>query len=134
MVIISTQVNGKAVVLAVLKDRKKKTVKDFLSTIPKDLAKTVKNVCCDMYDGFINAAKEVFGPKVKVIIDRFHVAKNYRNAIESVRKKEMKRLKNELSDEDYSPLKNVMWLLRKNYTDLSIGSKGTEFRMSLIYS
>ena len=31
--------------------------------------------CSDMYDGFINAAKEVFGDKVKIIIDRFHVAK-----------------------------------------------------------
>ncbi len=100
-------------VLAVLKDRKKQTVKDFLSTIPEDLVKTIEQVCCDRYEGFINAAKEVFGSKVNVIIDRFHVAKNYRNAIESVRKKEMKRLKNELSDEEYSRLKNVMWILRK---------------------
>jgi transposase len=109
----------------VLKDRKKQTVKDFLSTIPNHLAKTVEQVCCDMYDGFIYAAKEVFGSKVNVIIDRFHVAKNYRNAIESVRKKEMKRLKNELSDEQYSRLKNVMWLLRKPYSDLSEEEKQT---------
>ena len=41
----------------------------------------------DMYDGFINAAKEVFGTKITIIIDRFHVAKNDRGAIETLRKK-----------------------------------------------
>ncbi len=119
VVIISTKIQGKAVVLAVLKDRKKKTVKDFLLSIPKDLAGTVVNVCSDMYDGFINPAKEVFGSKVKIVIDRFHVAKNYRGAIETLRKKEMKRLKSELSENEYKELKNVMWLLRKQYSDLS---------------
>jgi transposase len=123
VVIISTKINGKAVVLGVLKDRKKQTVKDFLSSIPNDLAETVENVCCDMYDGYINAAKEIFGAKVNIIIDRFHVAKNYRNAIDSVRKQEMKRLKIDLSDEDYKKLKNVMWLLRKKHNELSDDDK-----------
>ncbi len=88
-------------------------------SIPSHLAKTVRHVCCDMYDGFINAAKEVFGSKVNIIIDRFHVAKNYRNALETLRKKEMKRLKSELSEADYKQLKNVMWLLRKKPENLS---------------
>ena len=130
VVIISTKINGKAVVLGVLKDRKKTTVKKFLLSIPKHLAETVGNVCCDMYDGFINAAKEVFGSKVKIIIDRFHVAKNYRNAMETVRKKEMKRLKSELSEEDYKQLKNVMWILRKQYNELSDEEKET---LSLLF-
>ena len=85
VVIISTKVNGKPVVLGILKNRKRETVKDFLLSIPKHLAKTVENVCCDMYDGFINPAKEVFGSKVNVVIDRFHVAKNYRKSIETLR-------------------------------------------------
>jgi len=72
-----------------------------------------------MYDGFINPVKEVFGSKVKIVIDRFHVAKNYRGAIETLRKKEMKRLKSELSENEYKELKNVMWILRKQYSDLS---------------
>lgn len=125
VVIISTKVNGKSVVLGILENRKKDTVKGFLSSIPKQLAKTVENVCCDMYDGFINPAKEVFGSKVNIIIDRFHVAKNYRKAIETLRKKEMKRLKSELSDDDYRKLKNIMWILRKNNSDLSDEDKET---------
>lgn len=118
VVIVSTKINGKPVVLGILKDRKKETVKNFLSSIPNRLAKTIENVCCDMYDGFINAAKEVFGSKVNIVIDRFHVAKNYRKAIDSLRKKEMKRLKSSLSDEEYNKLKNVMWILRKSPNDL----------------
>jgi transposase len=73
-----------------MKDRTKETVRNFLLSIPNHLAKTVINVCSDMYSGFINAAKEVFGSRVTIVIDRFHVAKNYRGAIEILRKKEIK--------------------------------------------
>lgn len=88
-------------------------MKDFLLSIPSGLAKTVRNVCSDMYDGFVNAAKEVFGSQITLVIDRFHVAKNYRGAIETLRKKEMRRLKRALLEEDYKKLKNIMWILRK---------------------
>jgi transposase len=50
-----------------------------------------------MYDGYINAEKEVFGKRVHIVVDRFHVAKLYRNGFESLRKKELRRLKKELS-------------------------------------
>jgi len=66
--IISTQVEGKTTILAILKDRKKDTVKKFLKTLPKRLRKTIKAVCSDMYVGFINAVKEVL--KVKIVVDR----------------------------------------------------------------
>lgn len=123
--IVSTKIEGKIVVLGILEDRTKKTVKDFLLSIPNDLAKTVKNVCSDMYDGFINAAKEVFGSKVRVVIDRFHVAKNYRKAIEKLRIKELKRLKKELSEDEYKKLNNIMWILRKKETNHSDEEKET---------
>jgi len=53
------------------------------------------------------------GEKKKVVADRFHVAKLYRKGFESLRKKEMKRLKKELSETEYRGLKNIMWVLRK---------------------
>ena len=114
VVIVSTKIYGKPVVLGILKNRKRDTVKEFLLSIPSHLAKTLDTVCCDMYDGFINPVKEVFGSKIKVVIDRFHVSKNYRKAIENLRKKEMKRLKLELSEFEYKKLGNIMWILRKN--------------------
>ena len=106
-------------ILAVLKNKEKETVKTFFSSIPKKLRKTVRFVCTDMYDGFVNAAKAVFGNRVNIVIDRFHVAMLYRENFEGIRKREMKRLKKELPDHEYKKLKNVMWILRRKVTDLT---------------
>ena len=62
-----------------------------------------------MYEGFVNAAKEVFGKRVKIVIDRFHVAKLYRSRVDSLRKQELKRLKQTLSEEEYGQLKGAIW-------------------------
>lgn len=116
--IVTARTDGKTTILAVLEDRKKETVKKFLKTIPTRLRKTIKAVCSDMYEGFVNAAKEVL--KVMVVVDRFHVAKLYRKSLDSLRKLEMKRLKQELPDAQYKELKNVIWILRKNPDELDI--------------
>ena len=125
VVIITAFINGELRVLAVLKDRKKDTVKKFFLSIPKHLRKGVEAICSDLYEGFINAAKEVFGKKIRVVADRFHVAKLYRDGLDNIRKKEMKRLKEELPEEEYKKLKNVMWILRKSVSDLSDDEKQT---------
>ena len=117
--IVTMRVGNETRMLAVLKDRKKDTVKAFFSRIPTRLRKTVRAVCSEMYDGFINAAKEVFGDKVKSIVDRFHVAKLYRKGLDTLRKAEMKRLKNTLWKEEYTKRKNVMWILRKDKDQLT---------------
>jgi len=118
VVIVTARDCDNITIIAVLNDRKKSTVKAFLSSIPERLKKTVTTVCSDMYDGYINAAKEVFGEDVVVVIDRFHVAKLYRGGLDNLRKKEIARLKTELAEEEHKKLKGVMWLLRKNAKDL----------------
>ncbi len=117
--IVTARVDGQLTVLAVLADRKKETVKAFLSSIPKRLRRTITAVCSDMYDGYINAAKEVFGKDVRVVVDRFHVAKLYRKSLDDLRKKELRRLKSTLSTQEYQQLKGAMWILRKPKTALS---------------
>jgi transposase len=117
--IITARVGGKTTILAVLKGRKKETVKEFLYSIPKRLKKTVKAVCSDMYEGYTNAATEVFGKDVIIVVDRFHVAKLYRNDLDGLRKKEMKRLEKELPEKEYKKLKGVMWILRKDVNELT---------------
>lgn len=117
--VVTAREGAEVRILAVLEDRKKATVKAFFASIPKRLRKTIKVVCTDMYDGFVNAAKEVLGRAVKVVIDRFHVAKLYRAGLEQLRKSEMKRLKQELPEEDYKKLKGVMWILRRNQDTLT---------------
>jgi transposase len=109
---------GQPVVLAVLKGREKKTVVEFLKSIPEHLRATIEQACTDLYDGFANAIKEVL-PHVKLVADRFHVAKLYRAAVDDLRKQEMKELKKILNKEQYAGLKGVMWKLRRNFEDLS---------------
>lgn len=133
VVIVSARINDSIQILAVLPNRKKETVKVFLESIPERIKKTISIVCSDMYDGYINAVKEVLGNKIKVVIDRFHVAKHYRSCLDSLRKQELKRLKKELSDAEYAQLKGVMWALRKkeeNLTDKDKGSLSALFRFS----
>jgi transposase len=119
VVIVSTRINDSVKILAVLRDRKKDTVKKFLEQMPKHIKKTVLTVCCDMYDGYINAVKEILGRKIKIVIDRFHVAKHYRSGLDRLRKQELKRLKKELNENDYSKLKGAMWALRKKEDTLT---------------
>lgn len=117
--IVTDRSDDKIQVLGVLKDRTKQTVKQFFSSIPRRLRISVRYVCSDMYDGFINAAKEVFGKRVRIVADRFHVAKLYREGLENLRKKELKRLQRVLSTADYKKLKGAMWALRKKEADLT---------------
>jgi len=113
---------GETRLLAVLPDRKKGTVKAFLDSIPPRLRRTVRTVCTDMWDGFANAVHESFDPdpgcRVDLVIDRFHVAQQYYKAADNLRKKEMKRLKQQLSKAEYRKLRGVMWLFRRRWADL----------------
>ncbi len=110
--------DGHVVILGVLPDREKVTVKRFLTSIPVPLRETIEALCTDMYPGYINAAREVLS-HVRIVIDRFHVAEQYRAAADIVRKQELKRLKRELPPADYQQLKGSLWAFRKNQADLS---------------
>ncbi len=117
--IVTGRIGEETVILGVLADRKKETVKEFLMSIPKKLRQQVRFVCSDMYAGFIHAAKEVFGKKVRIVVDRFHLAKLYGKGLDELRKKELERLRKTLSKEQYKELEGVMWLLRKRPDDLT---------------
>ncbi|MCX7108906.1 MAG: ISL3 family transposase [Proteobacteria bacterium] len=117
--------DGENRLLGILENREKATVKAFLMSIPKHLRDTVQSVCSDLYEGYTEAAREVFGDKVVIVADRFHVAKLYRKEVGTVRKKEMRRLKRELSEEEYKKLKGSMWLVRKGPDTLGEEDRAT---------
>ncbi len=121
--------SGDLSVIAVLPDRFKETVHAFFNSIPNHLKRTVKTVCCDMYDGFVQSAKEVFGSQV-VAVDRYHVAKLYRAPLDQLRIKEMLRLKSEVSSDEYNRLEGMMWILRRNHECLL---KAEKDKLSLLY-
>ena len=52
-------------------------------------------------------------PWAEVVIDRFHVARAYRDCADTVRKKELKRLKSALPPAEYAEITGAMWPFRK---------------------
>jgi len=128
--VISAKNNdGQLYVIAVLDGGSKDSVKAFLESIPAHIKKTIKSVCTDMYDGFVNAAIEVFGAH-SVVIDRYHVAKLYRKPLDKLRIKEMARLKKVLDENEYGKLEGMMWILRKKHECLSDADKE---KLQLLY-
>jgi transposase len=70
VVVISAYVNDRLRVIALLPARNKAAVEAFFHSIPKRLRRTVAVVCSDLYQGFIGAAKAVFGKRVLICADR----------------------------------------------------------------
>lgn len=55
----------------------------------------------------------------QLVIDRFHVAQQYREDFDDLRKQELRRLKKTLPTDTYNQdCKGTLWLLRKNHTAL----------------
>ena len=71
-----------------------------------------------MNEGYRNAVQETL-PDAQVVVDRFHVAKHYRDCADKARKSEMKRLKKTLPEQEYAQLKGAMWAFRKPWTALN---------------
>lgn len=59
-IISSKSRSDKLTVVVVLKDRNQAEVKSFFESLPRPLKETVKHVCCDMHDGYVYAAIDVF--------------------------------------------------------------------------
>ena len=122
-IITTQQTDGHVALLGVLVDRQKETVRQFFESIPSRLWQTMKKVCTDMWEGYANAVAEFdkAHPEVsiEVVVDRFHVAKNYREGVDHLRKQECRRLKKELSDVEYAEIQGVLWPIRKNGKDLT---------------
>lgn len=118
VVLVTTPIpTGGVTVLAVLPDRQKQTVVAFLTSIPFEIRARIERVCSDMYKGFTGAVQETL-PLAKLVIDRFHVAKAYRECADSVRKQAVRRLKQSLSKTDYEDIKGAMWPFRKSPDNL----------------
>jgi transposase len=122
VIVTARLAEGRVVILAVLPDRQKETVIEFLRSIPERLQQTIHSVCCDMYEGFSEAVREEL-KHVRIVIDRFHVARAYRDGLDDLRKQELKRLKAELPASDYQQLKGSLWALRKKPADLNAEEK-----------
>lgn len=123
-VVTARLAEGRVVILAVLPDRQKDSVVEFLRSIPQRLKQSIHTVCCDMYEGFTEAVREELS-QARIVIDRFHVARAYRDGLDDLRKQELGRLKKELPASEYQQLKGNMWALRKKPADLDTQERRT---------
>jgi len=111
--LMTYRIDSKVHILGVVDGREKENIVKFLRTIPVDLRRTIEACCCDLYEGYINACKEVFENKIPVVADRFHVRKLYRRSLVTLRKSELARLKRQLTKTEYLALKPAIAMLRK---------------------
>jgi transposase len=118
VVIVSARLDhGQVVVLGILPNRQAKTLASFLKSIPDALRATIHSVCVDMYETYRQVVITVL-PQAQVVVDRFHVARTYREAADQVRKAEMKRLKQHLPKPEYATLKPARRAFWKNRNTL----------------
>ncbi|MDY3559193.1 transposase, partial [Gemmata sp. JC673] len=74
-------------VLDVLENREKATVLAYLKKQKEQgVLKHVEEVTSDMWDGYVEAAREAFGTGVRITIDRFHVMNNFQDGLTSARR------------------------------------------------
>ena len=71
-----------------------------------------------MWEGYVSAVQEAL-PHATIVIDRFHVARHYRDSVDQLRKQEVRRLRATLPDELQDDLKHILWPSRKRPTDLN---------------
>lgn len=107
-------------------------------TIPKRLHATIHTFCSDMWDGYLGAIADFMaaqpGIKAKIVVDRFHVAQNYRDGFDTLRKQEMRRLRKELPEDTYKEVGYGMhWVLRHNHANLDENDK-VRLRLLFQYS
>jgi transposase len=110
--------DGTLHLLAVLPDRLKATVVTWLQTLPVDRQAAITTVCTDMWEGYVTTVQEVL-PHATIVIDRFHVARHYRDAVDELRKQEVRRLRQELPEAERKQLKRTLWPFRTRTEDLT---------------
>ena len=103
-------------VLDVLENREKATVVAYLRKKKLEgVLANVEEVTTDMWDAYVEASREVFGPGVRVTIDRFHVMKNFQDWLTAARRE----LQNQLPAEAKKRLKGSRWWWVTNPENLS---------------
>jgi transposase len=106
--------NGR--VLDVLETRDKGALVAWLKAGKESgLLSELQEVTCDMWDAYVEAPREVFGPGIRITIDRFHVMNNFQDRLDEARRE----LQNRLDKEQAKELKGSRWLWLTNPENLT---------------
>jgi transposase len=108
--------HSNARVLEVLESREKQAVCDYLKRErDSGLLAEVNEVTTDMWDAYVEAAREAFGKQVRITIDRFHVMKNFQEQLTAARRE----IQRQLPKEEAKALKGTRWLWLTNEENLT---------------
>jgi transposase len=103
-------------VLEVLENRQEITVQNYLEHgRDSGVLANVTEVTIDMWDAYDKAARSVFGEKVQITIDRFHVMKAFQDQLTAARRE----IQKQLPSAEAKVLKSTRWLLLTNQENLS---------------
>ena len=103
---------GSGCVLDVEEDRTIEATKMLLNqSLTKQQQENVATISMDMWKAYISTAEKVL-PKAEIVHDRFHLVKYLNDAIDKVRRREVKQ-NEELKDSRYALLKNEENLTEK---------------------
>jgi transposase len=149
--VLSDPISG--IVVEVSEDRDYKSCKNLLkSAIKQEHIGKVKTVCMDMWKSYMSATKD-FLPNAEIIHDRFHLVQYLNDAVDKVRRREVKR-NEELKNTKYIFLKNPenqtekqrikfeaisnsnyevsrAWMVKENFRDI-FGCQSQEEASSLV--
>jgi len=107
------------VLLWVGDDRTEEAVRPFFTKeMGRRRCHTLRVVCMDMWAAYASLVRE-YAPQAQVLFDRFHIVKHLQEAVEEVRRSEMRRL----SREERVVFKRSRWLLLKNPWNLTPDQK-----------
>jgi transposase len=105
-------------VLAVAAGRDETAARECLEKLAESQRQRVQTYRADMAVAFHNACRDLL-PNAKPVVDRFHVAKNFNEAIDGQRKKITRAYKAKLSRTERKAFRSLMWELRRNPKDLT---------------
>ena len=105
--VLSTLLSG--VVIDVCENRTKQACSKLLSEVLKDKADNVQTVSVDMWKAYLESISDVL-PNAKIVHDRFHLVKYLNQAMDKVRRREVKQ---------HQELKNSRYALLKNQENLT---------------
>jgi len=103
------------VLLWVGEDRTEEAVRKFFTAeLGRRRCATLQVVCMDMWAAYVNLVRE-HAPGAQILFDRFHIVKHLQEAVDEVRRSEMRRL----TGPEKTTFKSTRWLLLKNPWNLT---------------
>lgn len=112
VIVISDLTNKR--VLAILPNRLKETLVEWLNALSNETKKHLRVVCLDMWEPYHLAIQEVL-PEVDIVVDRFHVMQNLNRALIEARR----TLQRQADADTKKRLKGFRWVLVTNPENLN---------------